>query len=210
MQMLQLYDYYRSSSAYRVRIALNLKNLPYEKIPVNLVNQGGEQHFPGYREKNPQELVPSLALSQGILTQSLAIMEYLEEIKPDPPFLPDDPFERAKVRSLALLIACDLQPLNNLRVLHYLRDNYKASEEDIQSWYHHWLKPGFDAFEALLKTLPRKPGFCFKDSPGLADIFLIPQVYNAKRFQFSMKNYPLIAEIEETCLKLPAFYEASP
>lgn len=204
---MQLYDYYRSTACYRVRIALRLKNIPYETIPIHLVNAGGEQHHPDYLTINPQGLVPALNEQGHILTQSLAIIEYLDETHPLPPLLPKDPEARAQVRSLALLIACDMHPLNNLRVLQTLREDYSASEDAIIKWYHHWLKAGFDAYEAKLKTRPRAPHVSFGNHVTLADICLIPQVYNANRFQFSMAAYPHISEITQHCLSLPEFAE---
>lgn len=208
--MMKLYDYYRSSCSYRVRIALNLKKISYDKIPVHLVQDGGMQHQPSYRALNPQGLVPSLDTGEQIITQSLAIIEYLNDIEPTPPLLPADPLARAEVRSLALLIACEIHPLNNLRVLNTLKENFHANEDAITAWYHQWLKTGFDALEKRLSALPREKPVCFKQNVSLADICLIPQVYNAIRFEFSLENYPLIIAINEYCLSLPAFQNASP
>ncbi|MCW8451219.1 maleylacetoacetate isomerase [Legionella quinlivanii] len=207
---MKLYDYYRSTASYRVRIALNIKNISYEKITVHLVNNGGEQHHPDYLNLNPQGLVPTLDEHGHIVTQSLAIIEYLDEISPSPPLLPATPFGRAQVRSLAMLVACDMHPLNNLRVLNQLRSQFKASDEEISQWYHHWLKEGFDAFERRLSTIPHKHQLCYGNEVSLADICLIPQVFNARRFNFSMDEYPLITEIEAYCLSLPAFKNAAP
>ncbi len=183
---MKLYDYYRSTASYRVRIALNLKQIDFECLPVHLVREGGEQHLPAYRALNPQGLVPTLvddAPPEKTITQSLAILEYLEEQYQNPALLPLEPYARATVRSLALLIASDMHPLNNLRVLKQLKQQFKASESDITTWYHHWLKAGFDAFEAKLKQHPRKnPNFCDGNQVGLADICLIPLVFNAERF----------------------------
>lgn len=207
---MKLYDYYRSSSCYRVRIALNLKQITYTAIPIHLLNQGGEQHLPGYLELNPQALVPTLDENGHILTQSLAIIEYLDEINPSPALLPSNPFARAQVRGLALAIACDIHPLNNLRALHQLREQFQASDDQVLEWYHYWLKNGFDAIEAKLGHLPRKKHVCYGTDVSLADICLIPQIYNAKRFNFPISNYPLICEINDYCLTLQAFSQAAP
>jgi len=206
----KLYDYYRSTASYRVRIALTIKNISYEKIPIHLVNNGGEQHSADYLALNPQGLVPTLNENGHIISQSLAIIEYLEEICPTPALLPANPFARAQVRSLALSVACDIHPLNNLRVLKRLREQFDANEDQVISWYHHWLKEGFDAFERRLETTPHKHPFCYGTEVSLADICLIPQIYNAKRFDFSMARYPLINEIEAHCLTLPAFKNTAP
>ncbi|KTC68069.1 glutathione S-transferase (maleylacetoacetate isomerase) [Legionella birminghamensis] len=207
---MKLYDYYRSTASYRVRIALNIKNISYERIAVHLVNNGGEHHHPDYLNLNPQGLVPTLDEHGHIVTQSLAIIEYLDEISPTPPLLPATPFGRAQVRSLALLIACDMHPLNNLRVLNQLRSQFGADEAQIHEWYHRWLKEGFDAFERRLSAIPHKHHYCYGNEVSLADICLIPQVYNAKRFGFPMDEYPLINEIEAYCLGLAAFKNAAP
>lgn len=207
---MKLYDYYRSSSSYRVRIALNLKQINYETIPIHLVLDGGAQHSAHYLSLNPQALVPTLDANGHLLSQSLAIIEYLDEINPTPPLLPPTPLGRAQVRRLAQIIACDIHPLNNLRVLQQLRHQFEASEEDTHRWYHHWLKQGFDALEALLAEQPRKHPVCYGADLSLADICLVPQVYNANRFNFPLTNYPLISEINAYCLTLPAFIEAAP
>lgn len=207
---MKLYDYYRSTASYRVRIALNLKNISYETLPIHLINQGGEQHFTSYLALNPQGLVPTLDENGHILSQSLAIIEYLDEICPSPALLPANPLGRAQVRSLAMMIACDIHPINNLRVLQQLKQQFQATEEQIQTWYHHWLTLGFDALEARLAHLPRKNHVCYGQQITMADVCLVPQVYNAKRCHFSMDNYPVINEINEYCLTLPAFVEASP
>lgn len=211
--MLKLYDYFRSTASYRVRIALNLKGIDHECIPVHLVRDGGEQHLPAYRALNPQGLLPSVALEDKItLTQSLAIIDYLDETYPKPALLPQSPIARTEVKSLALLIACDIHPLNNLRVLNQLKSQFNASEEDITTWYHHWLKLGFDALEAKLALHHTKAPalFCYNHAVSLADICLIPQVYNAKRFNFSLAPYPLISAIDAHCLTLDAFKKAAP
>lgn len=207
---MKLYDYYRSSASYRVRIALNLKKINYEIIPVHLVKEGGEQHLSEYQKLNPQELVPTLDENGHILNQSLAIIEYIEEMNPEPPLLPQNPLGRSIVRSLALLIACDVHPLNNQRVLEQLRQQFDATELQIKAWYHQWLKKGFDAFETHLQTINRKKPVCYGDAISMADVCLIPQVYNAKRFGFPINDYPLIQEINDYCLTLPDFVQASP
>ncbi|RUR12051.1 maleylacetoacetate isomerase [Legionella sp. km772] len=207
---MKLYDYYRSTACYRVRIALNIKNIHYDKIPVHLVNNGGEQHSSEYHHINPQELVPSLEANEQIIHQSLAIIEYLEEIFPEIPLLPHTILDKAQVRSLALLVACDMHPLNNLRVLNRLKQQFSAQEADVQEWYHYWLRTGFDAFEEKLHHLKRSKAVCFGDTPTIADVCLIPQVYNAKRFNFSMDDYPLISQINSYCLTLPPFQNAAP
>lgn len=208
--MIKLYDYYRSTACYRVRIALNLKQVSYEPIEINLVNNGGEQYSPQYQQVNPQGLVPSLHLQNENITQSLAILEYLEETIPTPPLLPSHPLDRAKVRSLALLIACDIHPLNNLRVLQQLRKEFRAQEAQITEWYHLWLKKGFDALEKKLDSLQRTRDVCFGSTVTMADICLIPQVYNAKRFNFSLENYPLVNAINAHCSSMIAFINAAP
>ncbi len=207
---MKLYDYYRSSASYRVRIALNIKNISYEKFSVHLVNHGGEHHHADYLELNPQGLVPTLNENGYIISQSLAIIEYLDEINPIPHLLPITPLGRAQVRSLALTIACDIHPLNNLRVLDRMRNEMNATEQQIKDWYHYWLKQGFDALESRLKSLPRKSKVCYGAEVSMADICLIPQVYNAHRFNFPMENYPLINEINAYCLTLKPFIDASP
>lgn len=205
---MKLYDYYRSTACYRVRIALEYKGLPYETSSVHLVDHGGEQHHPEYRAVNPQGLVPTLDINGATLTQSLAIIEYLDDVYPEKPLLPQDPFARAQIRSLALMVACDIHPLNNLRVLQQLKHDFHATEEQTTHWYHHWLKKGFDAFEARLQQLPRSEDVCYGDRVSLADVCLIPQVYNANRFHFSYEHYPLIQRINTYCLQMDAFSKA--
>ena len=207
---MKLYDYYRSTACYRVRIALNYKYINYETIAVHLVNHGGEQHLPAYHQVNPQELVPTLDENGHVLSQSLAIIEYLETIAPTPALLPQHPLAQSEVRSLALIVACDMHPLNNLRVLNQLKHQFKATEAQITEWYHHWLKQGFDAIEARLESLPRIKNVCYGEEVSLADVCLIPQVYNANRFKFPMDHYPLINKINAYCLTLDAFADAAP
>lgn len=203
-----LYTYFRSSAAYRVRIALALKKLPYRSVPVHLLNQGGEQRLPAYAALNPQRLVPAWQTADGaVLAQSLAIIEYLEETHPEPPLLPADPLQRARVRAFAQHIACDIHPLNNLRVLQYLAQNEGWDEAKKQAWYAHWVHSGFAALEALLTD---SSAYCFGDTPTLADCCLIPQVYNARRFQIDLSVYPRICRIDETAARHPAFIQAAP
>ncbi|MGC1183229.1 maleylacetoacetate isomerase [Legionella sp.] len=205
-----LYDYFRSTACYRVRIALNLKKLNYEKINIHLINDGGQHHSEEYHHINPQELVPSLQVEGHIINQSMAIIDYLDETFPNPSLLPKDPLNRATIRSLAQIIACDMHPLNNLRVLNYLKAEFSANNIQVMQWYHHWLKAGFDAFETKLQTLKRIEPFCFGNTVSLADLCLIPQVFNAQRFNFIMDDYPLINKINAHCLTLEAFQNASP
>jgi maleylacetoacetate isomerase len=204
-----LYSYFRSSAAYRVRIALNLKNIDYEIRPVHLLKNGGEQFKVDYLALNPQGRVPVLVLENKVLTQSSAIIEYLEEVYPTPPLLPDNVLERAYVRSLAQIIACDVHPLNNLQVLAYLKGFVKEDGFE-QGWRIHWIQEGFAAFEQLLQKKEYCGQFCFGDMPGMADAFLIPQVYNAFRFGCEMSSYPLISGIYENCLRETAFFNAAP
>ncbi|WP_417782171.1 maleylacetoacetate isomerase [Terasakiella pusilla] len=208
---MKLYTYWRSSAAYRVRIGLNLKGMAYQDVYVHLVKDGGEQLKEAYRAINPQALIPALELDDGqCLTQSLAILEYLDEIETKAAFLPEDAVDRAHVRSLALSIACDIHPVNNLRVLKYLSGTLKVSEEEKTEWYRHWVKTGLEALETTLAQSDKTGRFCFGDQPGLADICLVPQVYNAKRFNVDLTPYPNIIRIEENCQSLSAFAKAAP
>ena len=206
--MINLYSYWRSSAAYRVRIALNWKGLPYETIPVHLVKEGGQQHQLPYKELNPQELVPTIQLDGMTLGQSMAILEYLEEHYPERPLLPADNAERATVRAFALAVACDIHPLNNLRVLQYLTKELSVDEQQKQHWYSHWILHGFSALEAQLKNTTST--FCFGDEFSLADVVLIPQVYNAHRFNVSLNDFPNISRIYDNCLEVPAVQNAAP
>jgi maleylpyruvate isomerase len=203
----KLYTYFRSSAAYRVRIALNLKGLPYDMVPVHLTRDGGQQHKPEYHAINAQERVPSLALSSGeVLTQSLAIIEYLDEIAPQPPFLPADALARAKVRALAQIVACDIHPLNNLIALQYLKRTLKHEQAEIDAWYHHWVIDGFKALEETIAPAPYAAGA----HVTLADICLVPQVFNARRLKVPLDAFPKIVAVETACLKLAAFDKARP
>ncbi|CAD5261331.1 MULTISPECIES: maleylacetoacetate isomerase [Halomonadaceae] len=207
--MTTLYGYFRSSAAYRVRIALNLKGLDYDQIPVNLVK--GEQRGDDHLMRNPQGLVPSLVLDDStVVNQSLAICEYLDEVRPEPALLPVNALERAQVRALAQSVACEIHPLNNLRVLKYLVREMGADEAAKLAWYHHWIAEGFTALEATLSNAPSSGDFCHGDTPTLADICLIPQVYNAERFECDLSAYPTIQRIAANCRALPAFEKAAP
>lgn len=205
---MKLYTYFRSSAAYRVRIALNLKGLLAEHIPVHLVNNGGEQHSASYRLLNPSELVPALVEQDFVLTQSLSILEYLEEKFPDTVLLPTDQQQRALIRAFCLSIACDIHPLNNLRVLQYLVGTLKINDAQKTAWYKHWVLMGFKALEAQLEQ--SNGNFCFGNQPTLADCCLIPQVYNALRFNFDLSDYPKICSIYAHCNTLEAFQLAAP
>jgi len=207
---MKLYSFFRSSAAYRVRIALNLKGLPYEILPVHLTRGGGEQLAPGYRKLNPQALVPVLEDAGRMFTQSLAIIEYLEEVYPQVPLLPKDTAARARVRALALAIACDLHPLNNLRVLNYLTGPMGLMDDAKQTWYRHWIAEGLTALEASLAGGPDTGKFCHGDAPGLADCCLVPQLANAYRFKCDVSPYPTLLKIEKSCQALEAFQRAAP
>jgi maleylacetoacetate isomerase len=205
-----LHSYWRSSAAYRVRIGLNLKGLPYEIAPVHLVRDGGEQHKPDYVEINPQQFVPVLQHGHRMLRQSMAILEYLDEMWPEPPLLPVTARDRARVRALAQVIACDIHPLNNLRVLQYFERDWGVPQPERDVWVRHWIVQGFDAFEALLQHNHSTGEYCDGHVPTIADCCLIPQVYNARRFGVDMTPYPTIVRIEQECLALPAFDAARP
>ena len=205
--MITLYNYNRSSAAYRVRICLNLKGIEHKRVDINLLE--AEEQGDEYLKINPQGLVPALLVGEKIITQSIAIIEYLEETFPDNTVLPSNPVDRATVRSMANLIACDIHPLDNLRVLKYLVGNLDVSEDEKMVWYRHWINQGFDALEKKLKS-HSNGRFCFADSVSMADAFLIPQVYNAHRFDIDMSNYPLINSINAHCLTLNAFDAAVP
>jgi maleylacetoacetate isomerase len=207
---MRLYSYFRSSAAYRVRIALNLKGLPYDTVPVHLTRGGGEQLAPGYRKLNPQALVPVLEDGGRVFMQSLAIIEYLDEIHPQVPLLPKDPLARARVRALALAVACDLHPLNNLRVLNYLTGPMGLTNDARQTWYRHWIAEGLGALEASLAGDRETGRFCHGDVPGLADCCLIPQLANAHRFKCDVAPYPTLLRIEANCQALEAFRRAAP
>lgn len=207
---LVLYGYWRSSAVYRVRIGLNLKGLRYRQEPVHLLRDGGQQHSAAYRALNPQELVPTLADGALHIGQSLAILEYLDERDPSSaPLLPKDAALRARARQLALMVACDIHPLNNLRVLNYLNRELAVAEDARDRWVRHWITQGFTAIEALLSQ-NTGGAYCLGDTPGLADCLLIPQVYNARRFAVDLSAFPRIVAVDQACAQLPAFQQAHP
>lgn len=205
---MRLYTYFRSSASFRVRIALNLKGIAFDPVAVSLV-KGAHRHD-DYGAINPQKLVPALVDGDQLLTQSLAIIEYLEEKQPLPPLLPEGALARARIRSLALLIACEIHPLNNLRVLHHLKRSLGQSEEAINTWYRHWIADGLSRFEADLAGAKPSGKFCHGDLPGLAECCLVPQVFNAKRYECDLAPYPVTMRVFDECMKLEAFDKAQP
>jgi maleylacetoacetate isomerase len=208
--VLKLYTYFRSSAAYRVRCALNLKGMPWEAVPVHLVRDGGEQNQPAYRARSPLGTVPALETGAGVITQSLAIIEYLDETQPQPPLLPASAEGRARVRAIAQTIACDIHPVNNLRVLQYLGRYFGASQDQKDAWYQHWVNEGLAAVEKLLAGHPATGTFCHGETPTLADCCLVPQVFNARRFNCPLDALPTIRRIVAACERLPAFEKAAP
>lgn len=206
--MLTLYDYYRSSCAYRVRIALNIKGLEYNCKPIDLINNGGEQFSQAYIKKNPLALVPTLIHDDFVISQSLAIIDYLEALSPLPALIPEEVTLRAVVKQVAFIISCDIHPLDNLRVLRYLSDELNMDDAKKNSWYQHWILRGFSAVEKILQQ--QDGPYCFGDSPRLADVCLVPQVYNARRANCELKSFPRIVAIEAHCLQQPDFYQAAP
>ena len=209
MSEIVLHSYWRSSTSYRVRIALEMKGLSYRYVPHQL--RYGEHREPDYLAVNPQGLVPALIWRDGaLLTQSLAIIEFLDETVPDPPLLPGDAAGRARVRMLAQMIACDIHPVNNLRVLTSLRALFGAGDEDIANWFRHWVNEGFQALEEMLSSSMETGTFCHGETPGLADICLAAQVVNNARFHVDMAPYPVISRIHAGCMALPAFQKAAP
>ncbi|QCI64166.1 maleylacetoacetate isomerase [Phreatobacter stygius] len=204
---MKLYTYWRSTSSYRVRIGLALKNIEVEHCHVHLVRNGGEQKADSYRAINPQGRVPALALDDGtVLTQSPAILEYLEEAYPDPNLLPSDPVKRAKLRSVAAIIGCDIHPLHNVGPPNHLRKEFGRSEADVGSWISTWLGQGFAAIETMIGD----DGFCFGAEPSLADVYLVPQLYAARRFDVPLAGYPRIVRVERIAAEHPAFRKAHP
>jgi maleylacetoacetate isomerase len=204
--MVRLFDYFRSSASYRVRIALNLKGIACERVAVNLLD--GAQRDEAYRTVNPQALVPALEIDGQRLTQSLAIIDYLDETRPEPLLLPADPGDRAHVRAMALVIACDTHPLGNLRVLKYLSGALDQPQEARDAWYRHWVGEGLAALEKLARA--RSGRFLFGDAPGLADICLVPQMFNARRFQIDLADFPTLVRADAEATALPAFADAHP
>jgi maleylpyruvate isomerase len=205
---MKLYGFFRSSAAYRVRIALNMKGLDYQQASVHLAK--GQQHEPDFAEISAQHLVPVLEHEGHRLTQSLAIIEFLDSRYPQPPLLPADAYERARVQSLALMIACEIHPLNNVRVLNYLTGTLKLAEAGKLAWYEHWVQSGLGALEKRLSTEPQTGRYCHGDQPSYADIALVPQVANANRYQVDLSAFPTVLRINEECLKLDAFKRAMP
>jgi maleylpyruvate isomerase len=202
-----LYSFFRSSAAYRVRIALNFKDLTTDMVPIHLQKEGGLNKKPEYRAVNPQMKVPALKLDSGdVLIQSLAIIEYLDEVHPQPPLLPRGPVERAKVRAVAQVIACDIHPLNNTAPLRYLKHELGQAQDKIDAWYHHWILDGFAAVEALISDGP----YAFGNEITLADVCLVPQVANARRFKVPLDRFPRIVAVDAACAKIPAFQRARP
>lgn len=204
---MKLYSYFRSSAAYRVRIALNLKGIAVDQTAIHLTKDGGRQHSPEFKLVNPMMRVPALVLDNGeVLTQSLAIINYLDRIKPEPRFLPSDPLASAKVEAVALTIACDIHPLNNTSPLQYLKRTLGQEQPAIDAWYHHWILAGFEAIETMIKPGP----YAFGSAITTADICIVPQVYNARRLKVPLDRFPKIVEVDAACLKFPAFERARP
>ena len=207
---MKLYTFFRSSASYRVRIALNLKGLSYERAPIHLRRGGGEQLSAAYKAINPQALVPALEENGRVLTQSLAIVEYLEETHPEPALLPREPADRALVRSMAMIIACEVHPIQNLRVLNYVKKEYRQTDEQVNHWAQHWIDLGLGALEQMIVAQTQRGKFCFGNTPTLADICLVPQLGNARRYGCDLSKYPAILEIEKHCMAIPAFADAAP
>ncbi len=204
---MKLYNYFRSSAAYRVRIALNIKNVPYDEEFVHLGKDGGHNRRPEYRSINPQMKLPALVLDSGeTLIQSLAIIDYLDETYPTPPLLPADAISRAKVRAIAQIVACDIHPIDNVAPLRYLKNVLGHDQAAIDAWYHHSILEGFEAIEALISPAP----YCFGAQVTLADLCLVPQVFNARRMKVPLDRFPKIVSADAACLKLPAFDKARP
>ena len=205
---MQLYSFFRSGTSHRLRIALNLKGLATEYVAVDLRTEAHQSAE--YKALNPQGLVPTLVKDGKVMTQSPAIIEWLEETHPTPALLPTSPDDRAHVRALAAIVACDIHPINNRRILEYLRHTLKTDEAAINTWCGHWITQGFDAFEAMLAADPKRAGFSFGDRPGLADVYLVPQVESARRFKLDMARWPLITAVDAACMALEAFQKAAP
>jgi maleylpyruvate isomerase len=205
---MQLYSFFRSGTSHRLRIALNLKGLATEYVAVDLRTEAHQSAE--YKALNPQGLVPTLVKDGQVMTQSPAIIEWLEETHPTPALLPTSPDDRAHVRALAAMVACDIHPINNRRILEYLRHTLKTDEAAINTWCGHWITQGFDAYEALLAADPKRAGFSFGDRPGLADVYLVPQVESARRFKLDMARWPLITAVDAACMALEAFQKAAP
>lgn len=207
---MKLYSYFRSSAAYRVRIALNLKGLDYETVSVHLLKDGGQQNSEAYLALNPTRLIPTLVDGEHAIAQSMAILEYLEETHPEPALLPADPVGRARVRAIAQTIACDIHPLNNLRVLKHLKRELGVDDETKDAWYRHWINVGLTSLEAMLAGNPATGRYCHGDQVTLADVLLVPQVYNARRYDCDLTAMPTAVRIAEACSQLDAFVQAEP
>jgi len=205
---MKLYNFFRSGTSHRLRIALNLKGLPWDYAAIDLRS---EEHLtPAFRALNPQGLVPALEWDGGVLTQSPAIIEWLEERHPTPPLLPANPYDRARVRGLAAIVGCDIHPLNNRRILEKLRSDFGADEAAVQAWCATWIGAGFDAIQALLAADARRSNFCFGNVPTLADVYLVPQVESARRFGIDIARWPSILSIDAACAEIDAFRRAAP
>jgi maleylacetoacetate isomerase len=207
--MITLYGYWRSTAAYRVRIALNYKQVAYNQKSIHLVKDGGQQNHPDYQKINPQKLVPTLIDGDFSISQSIAILEYIEEKYAELPLMPTDVKQKALVRQLCQLIACDIHPLNNLRVLQYLKKDLAVSDEDKARWYHHWIREGFKAYDSLISDKEVNL-YSVGEELSMADLCLIPQIYNANRFNFPMDEFPRLQQINQNCMKLRAFRDAAP
>jgi len=205
---MKLYTFFRSSASFRVRIAMNYKGLKYEPAIVSLPK--GEHLETKYRSVNSQGLVPALDDAGRILTQSLAIIEYLDEVHPEPKLLPSDPLDRAYVRALSQIVACEIHPLNNLRTLKYIRKTYGLDDDGVNAWYRHWIAEGFEMMESFLKRERKHGKFCFRDQVTMADCCLVPQVFNAQRYNCDLNPYPAVMRLHEECMKLEAFIAAQP
>ncbi len=205
---MKLYTFFRSSAAFRVRIALNLKGLQYESLPKHFARN--EHRTAEYLALNPQGLIPALAVDGVVLSQSLAIIEYLNDRHPEPPLLPADPLDRARVRSMALVIACEIHPLNNLRVLNYLRGALEQDDEGVGTWYRHWVSEGFRGLELQAREFSAAGRYCFGDALSLADVLLVPQMFNARRFKTDLTPFPTLVGISTHLESLPAFAAARP
>jgi len=205
-----LYGYFRSSAAFRARIALNLKGIKPELRFIHLLKEGGQQHTAAYKTLNPMELIPALVHDGQLITQSLAIMEYLDEIVPEPPILPKDALGRARVRELACVIACDIHPVNNLRVAQYLNRELPFSDEQRTNWQRHWIPVGFESLEKMLSLSKNTGTYCYGDTPTIADICLIPQIFNARRVNLEVERYPTLSRVFAHAMQHPAFDAAQP
>ncbi|MFN8946738.1 MAG: maleylacetoacetate isomerase [Alphaproteobacteria bacterium] len=207
---MKLYDYASSSAAYRVRIALNLKGIAYERVNIDLLKDGGQQHSDMYRSVNPQELIPALETEAGVLAQSLSIIEYLDETHVEPRLLPTHPVLRARVRQFSHVIACDIHPINNLGTRQFLGKMGHSDAEIASTWYPHWIRKGFLALEALVSRSAESGRYCFGDTPTMADICLVPQMANAYRFKVPVDDFPNLVRIDQACRAHPAFAAAAP